>query len=113
MGLEFLALESQRVRIASRPALFGLMPICFSAYLFTGIAIFCPITIYAFSRKMLFVVFFMRRVTFSLDETDHLALKLLTIHERKTMLAVLQEAIKTHLEIKDAYSLSVTKGERR
>ena len=55
----------------------------------------------------------MGRVTFSLDETDYLALKLLTIHERKTMLAVVQEAIKTHLESKDAYLLSVTKGDRR
>ena len=89
------------------------MSMCVSAYLFSGIAIFCPITIYAFSHRMPFCLFSMRRVTFSLDETDYLALKLLTIHERKTMLAVVQEAIKTHLESKDAYLLSVTKGDRR
>ena len=55
----------------------------------------------------------MRSVTFTLEDADHFALKLLGIHERKAMGAVLQEAIKTHLESKDAYSLSVTKGERR
>jgi len=52
----------------------------------------------------------MRRVTFSIEEADHLALKLLSIHERKAMVAVVQEAIRSHLAMKDAYSLAVTKG---
>ena len=55
----------------------------------------------------------MRRVTFSLEEADHLALKLLAIHERKAVLAVLQEAIKSYLEAKDAYLFVVTKREER
>jgi len=52
----------------------------------------------------------MRRVTFSIEEADHFALKLLSIHERKAMVAVVQEAIRSHLAMKDAYSLAVTKG---
>ena len=55
----------------------------------------------------------MRRVTFSLEELDHLALKLLAIHERKAMLAVVQDAIKSYLESKDAYLYAVTKREER
>ena len=55
----------------------------------------------------------MRRVTFSLEEADHLALKLLAIHERKAMVAVVQEAIRNYLEDKEAYLLTVTKGEGR
>ena len=55
----------------------------------------------------------MRRVTFSLEEADHLALKLLAIHERKAMLAVVQDAIKSYLESKDAYLYAVTKREER
>ena len=55
----------------------------------------------------------MRRVTFSLEEADHLALKLLAIHERKAMVAVVQEAIRNYLEDKEACLLTVTKGEGR
>lgn len=55
----------------------------------------------------------MRRVTFSLEEADHLALKLLAIHERKAMVAVVQEAIRTYLENKEAYLLTVSKGDGR
>ena len=55
----------------------------------------------------------MRRVTFSLEEADHLALKLLAIHERKAMVAVVQEAIRTYLEKKEAYLLTVSKGDGR
>jgi len=55
----------------------------------------------------------MRRVTFSLEEVDHLALKLLAIHEQKAMVAVVQEAIGNYLENKEAYSLTVTKREGR
>ena len=53
----------------------------------------------------------MKRVTFSLEETDHLALKLLAIHERKAMGAVVHEAMRTYLEQKEAYLLTVSKGE--
>ena len=49
----------------------------------------------------------MRRVTFSIEEADHLALKLLAIQEGKAMIGVVQEAIKKHLEEKGAYRLSV------
>jgi predicted DNA-binding protein len=55
----------------------------------------------------------MRRVTFSLEDADHLALKLLAIHERKAMVEVVQEAIRTYLENKEAYMLAVTKVEGR
>ena len=55
----------------------------------------------------------MRRFTFSLEEADHLALKLLAIHERKAMAAVVQEAIRTYLEDKEAYLLTVSKGDGR
>jgi predicted component of type VI protein secretion system len=55
----------------------------------------------------------MRRVTFSLEEADHLALKLLAIHERKAMVAVVHEAIRTYLENKEAYLLTVSKGDGR
>ena len=55
----------------------------------------------------------MKRVTFSLEEADHLALKLLAIHERKAMVAVVQEAIRTYLEDKEAYLLTVSKGDGR
>ena len=53
----------------------------------------------------------MRRVTFLLDEADRLALKLLAIHERKAMVAVVQEAIRNYLAAKDAYSFAVTRGD--
>ena len=52
----------------------------------------------------------MRRVTFSVEDADHLALKLLAIHERKAMVEVLQEALRSYLENKEAYLLAVTKG---
>ena len=55
----------------------------------------------------------MRRVTFSLEDADHLALKLLAINERKAMVEVVQEAIRTYLENKEAYLLAVTKGDGR
>ena len=55
----------------------------------------------------------MRRVTFSLEDADHLALKLLAINERKAMVEVVQEAIRTYLENKEAYLLAVTMGEGR
>ena len=53
----------------------------------------------------------MKRVTFSLNEADHLALKLLAIKENKAMIGVMQDAITKHLEETGAYRLSVTQGE--
>jgi hypothetical protein len=53
----------------------------------------------------------MKRVTFSLNEADHLALKLLAIQQRKAMIAVVQEAITKHLEETGAYRLSVSDNE--
>jgi hypothetical protein len=50
----------------------------------------------------------MKRVTFSLNEADHLALKLLAIQQRKAMIGVVQEAITKHLEETGAYRLSVS-----
>jgi predicted DNA-binding protein len=55
----------------------------------------------------------MRRVTFSLEDADHLALKLLAIHERQSMVDVVQEAIRSYLENKEAYLFAVTKLEDR
>ena len=77
-----------------------------------GIASFCLINIWppcAYDVCLLNNT--MRRVTFSLEDADHLALKLLAIHERKAMVDVVQEAIKTYLENKEAYLLAVTKRE--
>jgi predicted component of type VI protein secretion system len=77
-------------------------------------ATFCPINILAPSIYNVFLLIeAMRRVTFSLEEADHLALKLLAIHERKAMVAVVQEAIRTYLENKEAYLLTVSKGDGR
>jgi hypothetical protein len=53
----------------------------------------------------------MKRVTISLNEADHLALKLLAIKEQKAMIGVVQEAIRKHLEQTGAYRLSVTQGD--
>jgi len=76
------------------------------------IASFCSMTVNELSATIFFLSLDgMRRVTFLLDEADHLALKLLAIHERKAMVAVVQEAIRNYLEAKDAYSLAVTRGD--
>ncbi len=53
----------------------------------------------------------MARITLSLKEADHLALKLLAIKEKKAMVAVVQEAITKHLEETGAYRLSVTQDD--
>ncbi len=50
----------------------------------------------------------MARITLSLKEADHLALKLLAIKEKKAMIGVIQEAITKHLEETGAYRLSVS-----
>lgn len=82
--------------------------------LYWGMAIFCPFNLLLPCIYNGFLLIgAMRRVTFSLEEADHLALKLLAIHERKAMVAVVQEAIRSYLENKEAYLLAVTKVEGR
>lgn len=49
----------------------------------------------------------MKRVTFSLDDADHLALRLLAIKEQTTLIGILNDAIRKHLEEKGAYRLRV------
>ena len=91
----------------------GLLLFCSAVNLLFGFPTFCSITIISFPCKVTFYGFSMRRVTFTLEEADHLALKLLAIHEQKVMVAVLQEVIRTYLKNKDAYLLSVTKREKQ
>ena len=55
----------------------------------------------------------MKRVTFSLNEADHLALKLLAIKENKAMIGVMQDAITKHLNETGAYRLSVSDNDNR
>lgn len=49
----------------------------------------------------------MPRITLSLEDRDHLALKLLSIHEKKKMATVIQEAISSYLDRTGAYKLSI------
>ncbi|MFM7548459.1 MAG: hypothetical protein ACKO8I_06215 [Cyanobacteriota bacterium] len=49
----------------------------------------------------------MPRLTITLSEEEHQALKLLTLMERKKLVAVVQEAIHNHLEAKGALNLEV------
>jgi hypothetical protein len=86
---------------------------CFDAYLLFWRSRFLLDVDLSLFLYCFFFGFSMRRVTFSLEEADHLALKLLALHERKGMIALVQEAIKIHLENKEAYLLSVTKIERQ
>lgn len=49
----------------------------------------------------------MPRLTITLSDEEHQALKLLTLMERKKLIAVVQEAIHNHLEAKGAFDLEV------
>jgi hypothetical protein len=49
----------------------------------------------------------MPRLTITLSDEEHQALKLLTLMERKKLVAVVQEAIHNHLEAKGAFKLEV------
>lgn len=49
----------------------------------------------------------MPRLTITLSEEEHQALKLLTLMERKKLVAVVQEAIHNHLKTKGAFNLEV------
>jgi hypothetical protein len=49
----------------------------------------------------------MPRITISLSDRDHLALKLLSLQRNKRVLATVQEAIQQHLEKEGAYNLTI------
>jgi hypothetical protein len=49
----------------------------------------------------------MPRLTISLSEDEHQALKLLTLMEKKKLVAVVREAIQNHLISKGAFNLEV------
>lgn len=70
---------------------------------------YCIASVQTYNEKSYLIL--MKRVTFSLNEADHLALKLLAIKENKAMIGVMQDAITKHLEETGAYRLSVTQGE--
>ena len=47
------------------------------------------------------------RITISISDRDHLALKLLSLQQHKKVLAIVQEAICKHLEKEGAYNLAI------
>jgi hypothetical protein len=49
----------------------------------------------------------MPRITISISDRDHLALKLLALQSNKRALAIAQEAIRRHLASEGAYNLVV------
>ena len=49
----------------------------------------------------------MPRITISLSDRDHLALKLLSLKQDKRVLAIVQEAIRSHLDSEGAYNLAI------
>lgn len=49
----------------------------------------------------------MPRITISLSDRDHLALKLLSLQQGKRILLIVQEAIQQHLDREGAYSLAI------
>ena len=49
----------------------------------------------------------MPRLTITLSDEEHQALKLLTLMERKKLVTVVQEAIHNHLKTKGAFHLEV------
>lgn len=53
----------------------------------------------------------MARLTMSLNDRDHYALKLLAIKERKRLTVVVNEALKFYLEHTGAYDLDITKSD--
>ena len=74
-----------------------------------GEAIFCWVEMLVSGIYDVFTSFLsMKRVTFSLQEADHLALRLLAIKEQTTLIGIVTEALRKHLEEKGAYRLSVT-----
>lgn len=56
---------------------------------------------------LIFPIDLMPRLTITLSDEEHQALKLLTLMERKKLVAVVQEAIHSHLVAKGAFNLEV------
>jgi len=50
----------------------------------------------------------MPRVTISIDERDHVAMKLLSIQKGVKMVTLLDDAIKSYLQHAGAYKLQIT-----
>lgn len=50
----------------------------------------------------------MPRLTIALDEADHMALRLVSIRDRKRLNEVVDDAIKQYLESIGGYELSIT-----
>jgi len=50
----------------------------------------------------------MPRLTISLDDQDHLALKLISLRDNRRLSEVIDEAIKLYLSNSGAYNLSIT-----
>jgi hypothetical protein len=55
--------------------------------------------------------FSMPRITLALGEREHHALKLLSLHKNKKMLALLQEALAEYLQKEGAYELKIQSKE--
>ncbi|MEY2643844.1 MAG: hypothetical protein RLZZ611_493 [Cyanobacteriota bacterium] len=53
----------------------------------------------------------MPRITLALGEREHHALKLLSLHKNKKMLALLQEALAEYLQKEGAYELKIQSKE--
>jgi predicted transcriptional regulator len=49
----------------------------------------------------------MPRVTLSLSDREHLALKLLALNRKQKMVAVMKEALREYLEKEGAFDLSI------
>lgn len=53
----------------------------------------------------------MARLTISLNERDHYALKLMAIRDHKRLTVIVNEAIRFYLEHSGSYDLEITKTE--
>lgn len=52
----------------------------------------------------------MGRITVRLSERDHLAFKLLSLHQQKKLVLLIKEAMQDYLEKTGAYDLSIHSG---
>lgn len=52
----------------------------------------------------------MGRITVNLSERDHLAFKLLSLHQQKKLVLLVKEAMQDYLEKTGAYDLSIQRG---
>lgn len=50
----------------------------------------------------------MPRITLSISDRDHLALKLLSLQSNRKLIALIQDAIAKYLESEGAYALEIT-----